>query len=173
MSFSLYDAVVPSNIQTLSALVGVLGKAEVFCSEGGRSETDLIDARLAPDMLPFGYQVKSCVVHSAGALEGASAGSFSPDKSSWPTDFAGLRQLLQQTIARLNELDHTAIDALIDRDTTFIADEFKLPFTAANFLLSFAQPNFYFHATTAYAILRVKGVQLGKRDFIGLPRVKQ
>ena len=173
MSFSLYDAVVPSNLQILTALDGVLGKAEAFCGEHGRSQADLVDARLAPDMFPLGYQVKSCVVHSVGGLEGASAGSFSPDTSTWPTDFAGLRQLLRGAVARLNGLDRTTVDALIDSDTTFIAGEFRLPFTSANFLLSFSQPNFYFHATTAYAILRAEGVPLGKRDFLGLPRIKQ
>lgn len=172
MSFSLYDAVVPSNVQILSALDGVLGKAEAFCSEQGRPEADLINARLAPDMFPLGYQVKSCVVHSVGGLEGARVGRFSPDSSAWPTDFAGLRQLLQGAVARLNELDRTAVDALVYCDTSFIAGEFTLPFTGANFLLSFSQPNFYFHATTAYAILRAEGLQLVKRDFLGLPRIK-
>ena len=58
-------------------------------------------------------------------------------------------------------------------DTNFVFGETKLPFTGANFLLSFSQPNFYFHATTAYAILRAQGVSLGKRDFLGTPRLKR
>jgi len=173
MSFSLYDAVVPSNLQILGAIDTLLDKAEAFCAEQGRSEADLIDARLAPDMLPFGYQVKSCAAHSHGGIEGVRAGSFSPDRSPWPTDFAGLHSVVQTASTSLNEIDREAFDALADNDTHFAFGETRLPFTGANFLLSFSQPNFYFHATTAYAILRAQGVKLGKRDYLGIPRTKR
>jgi uncharacterized protein len=126
-----------------------------------------------PDMLPLGYQVKSCAAHSIGGIEGVKAGSFSPDMSPWPTDFAGLHGVLQKAMASLNALDREAFDALADNDCQFAFGETKLPFTGANFLLSFSQPNFYFHATTAYAILRAQGVKLGKRDFMGMPRIKR
>ena len=69
MPISFYDAVVPSSLQVLRALDGVLAKAAAFCAEQGRAEADLIDARLAPDMFPLGYQVKSCAVHSVRAIE--------------------------------------------------------------------------------------------------------
>ena len=173
MPFSLYDAVVPSNVQILKAIDALLDKAEAFCKEQGRTEADLIDARLAPDMLPFGYQVKSCAAHSIGGIEGVKAGSFSPDMAPWPTDFASLHKVLQGAVASLTAMDRDAIDALAENDTQFAFGETKLPFTGANFLLSFSQPNFYFHATTAYAILRAQGVKLGKRDFMGMPRIKQ
>ena len=91
MPISLYDAVVPSNLQILGAIDALLDKAEAFCGEKGMAAADLIDARLAPDMLPFGYQVKSCAAHSVGGIEGVRAGSFSPDMTPWPTDFAGLQ----------------------------------------------------------------------------------
>ncbi|MFM9936556.1 MAG: DUF1993 family protein [Novosphingobium sp.] len=172
MSFSLYDAVVPTNLQTLGAIDALLVKAEAFCAEHGRAEAELIDARLAPDMLPFGYQVKSCVTHSVGAVEGVKAGSFSPDLAAWPTDFAGLHAKLQGAIADLNSIDRDAFDALGDNDTLFSFGEMRLPFTGANFLLSFSQPNFFFHAATAYAILRAQGVKVGKGDFLGRPRLK-
>jgi hypothetical protein len=172
MSFSLYDAVVPSNLQILAAIDALLDKAAAFCTEQGRSEADLIDARLAPDMLPFGYQVKSCVGHSVGAIAGVRAGSFAPDRSAWPTDFAGLHAAIQAAIAALKAVDRDSFDALAEADTQFIIGESRMPFTGANFLLSFAQPNFYFHATTAYAILRAQGVRIGKRDFMGMPRIK-
>ena len=173
MPFSLYDAVVPSNLQILSAIDALLDKAEAFCAEQDRSESDLIEARLAPDMLPFGYQVKSCAVHSIGGIEGVKAGSFSPDMSPWPTDLAGLHAVLQGAVASLNGVDRDALDAMAENDTQFAFGETKLPFTGANFLLSFSQPNFYFHATTAYAILRAQGLKLGKRDFLGTPRIKR
>jgi len=173
MTFSLYDAVVPSNIQILGAIDALLDKAQAFCTEQGRAESDLIDARLAPDMLPFGYQVKSCAGHSVGGIEGVRAGSFSPDRSAWPTEFAGLHDVLRTAIATLKGLDRDSFDTLADADTQFAFGETLLPFTGANFLLSFSQPNFYFHATTAYAILRAQGVQVGKRDFMGTPRIKR
>ncbi|MGH8260966.1 MAG: DUF1993 family protein, partial [Steroidobacteraceae bacterium] len=70
MTISLYDATIPSYRQTLGAVAGLLLKAESFCSEKSLAPTDLIQARLAPDMLPFAYQVKSTAVHSLGAIEG-------------------------------------------------------------------------------------------------------
>lgn len=173
MPFSLYEAVIPSQLQILGALDALLDKAKSFCTEQDRAEKDLIEARLAPDMLPFGYQVKSCAAHSAGGIEGVRAGAFSPDMSPWPTDFDGLHSVLRAAIGNLNEIDRDACEALAEKDTEFAFGETRLPFTGANFLLSFSQPNFYFHATTAYAILRAQGVKLGKRDFIGMPRIKQ
>ncbi len=173
MPFSLYDAVVPSNIQILEALDQVLQKAKSFCVERGSPEAEMIDARLAPDMQPLGYQVKSCAVHSIGAVEGAQAGSFSPDWSAWLTDFDGLREVLQRAGAGLHALDRDRVDGLTGTDMNIVAGERKLPFNSANFLLSFSQPNFYFHATTAYAILRAQGVDLAKRDFLGTIRANR
>lgn len=169
--FSLYDAVVPSNLQILGAVDRLIDKAAAFCTEQGRAEADLIDARLAPDMLPFGYQVKACTSHSLGGIAGVRAGEFTPDRSAWPTDFAGLHHVVQAAIAELQAIDRDAFDALAGRETRFVFGETVMPFAGANFLLSFSQPNFYFHATTAYAILRAQGVKLGKRDFMGIPRI--
>jgi hypothetical protein len=124
-------------------------------------------------MLPFGYQVKSAVAHSVGAIAGTRAGSFSPDMTPWPTDFAGLHAAVRGAIAELQAIDRDTFDALAEADTHFVFGQTRMPFTGANFLLSFSQPNFYFHATTAYAILRAQGVKIGKRDFMGMPRMKR
>ena len=172
MSFSLYDAVVPSNLQILASVDALLDKAEAFAAERGIAPDALINAKLADDMLPFGYQVKSCAVHSVGGIEGVRCGTFSPDMSPWPTDFAGLHTLLRGAITTLEAIDRETFDVLAENDTKFEFGTFVMPFTGANFLLSFSQPNFYFHATTAYAILRAQGVPLGKRDFMGMPRMK-
>jgi hypothetical protein len=173
MPISLYDAVVPSNLQILRAVDALLDKAEAFCAEQGRTASEMIDARLAPDMLPLGYQVKSCAAHSVGAIAGVRAGHFAPDLTPWPTDFAGLHAAIQGAIAELSALAPAEFEALGENDTLFAFGEMKLPFTGTNFLLSFAQPNFYFHATTAYAILRAQGVKVGKGDFMGMPRIKR
>lgn len=171
MTLSLYDAVIPSNLQILGAVDGLIDKAEAFASEKGMAPAALIDARLAPDMLPFGYQVKSVAEHSIGGIEGVRGGNFSPSMTPWPTDFVGLHAKVQGAIAALETVDRTEFDALADKDTQFSMGEMRMPFSGAQFLLSFSQPNFYFHATTAYAILRAQGVKLGKRDFLGKLRM--
>jgi hypothetical protein len=173
MMLSLYDAVIPSNIQILGAIDGLLDKAESFATERGIAPETLIGAKLAPDMLPFGYQVKACTDHSIGGVEGVRGGSFSPSRKSWPTDFAGLHELVRGAIEELRAVDRAEVDALTDKDTQFSIGETKLPFTGGQFLLSFSQPNFYFHATTAYGILRAQGLVIGKRDFIGQLRIKR
>ncbi len=173
MNLSLYAATIPSYIQVVGAVAGLLSKAEAFCQEKGIAPEEIIQAHLAPDMLPFTYQVKSTAVHSMGAIEGVRKGSFSPDMTTPPADFAGLKALLDRTQASLQALDPAEIDAFVGRDARFTFGERNIDFTAENFLLSFSQPNFYFHATTAYDILRWKGVALSKRDFIGRLRMKQ
>ena len=172
MTLSLYSAVVPNYVQILGAVRRLLDKAEAHCVETGCDPDDLQKARLAEDMLPFGYQVKSCSAHSIGAIEGVRAGVFSPDMTPWPTSFEGLREAIDHALAAVEALDPDEINGFVGRDMRFTMGEMTMPFTAEDFLLSFSQPNFYFHATTAYDILRWKGVKLGKRDFMGRPRLK-
>lgn len=172
MAFSLYTAVVPSYLQLLEAVAGLLGKAERFCAEHGLAPEDFVQARLAEDMLPFAYQVKSTAVHSLGAIEGVRKGVFSPDTSTPPADFVALNARIAETIAALRAIDPAEIEAFIGRDVRFAFGDRHIDFVAEEFLLSFSQPNFYFHATTTYDILRWKGVPLTKRDFMGMPRMK-
>ena len=172
MSFSLYAATIPGFHQTLGAVAGLITKAEAFCQEKGVAADDLIQARLAADMLPFTYQVKSAAVHSIGAIEGLRKGVFSPDRTEPPADFAALKALIARTLAAVDAIDAAEIDAFIGKDMRFAMGDFKIYFTAENFLLSFSLPNFYFHATTAYDILRWKGVRIGKLDYLGSLRKK-
>lgn len=172
MAFSLYAATVPSYQQILEAVIGLLGKAEAFCAEKGMAHQDIIQARLAADMQPFAYQVKSTAVHSLGAIEGVRRGVFSPDTTLPPESFAELKARLVATLAALESVEPAEIDSFVGRDMRFAFGERHLDFTAENFLLSFSQPNFYFHATTTYDILRWKGVPIGKRDFTGKTRKK-
>ena len=173
MPFSLYAATIPSYRQILGAVGGLLDKAEAFCAEKGIAPGDILQARLADDMLPFAYQVKSTAVHSLGAIEGIRNGSFSPDKTPPPESFAMLKARIAETLAGIETIDPAEVDGFVGRDMRFVLGEHHMPFTAENFLLSFSQPNFYFHATTAYDILRWKGVPLGKRDFMGTLRIKK
>jgi uncharacterized protein len=172
MAFSLYAATVPSYRQILDAVSGLLGKAEAFCTDKRIAPHDIIQARLAEDMLPFAYQVKSTAVHSLGAIEGVRRGVFSPDTTPPPETFAALKARIAETLVALEAIEAAEIDAFVGRDMRFTFGDRSIDFTAENFLLSFSQPNFYFHATTTYDILRWKGVPLGKRDFTGKTRAK-
>jgi hypothetical protein len=172
MAFSLYAATIPSYRQILGAVAALLVKADSFCTEKGVAPQDIIHARLADDMQPFAYQIKSTAVHSLGAIEGVRKGVFSPDMTVPPDTFAGLTARINDTITALERIDASEIESFIGRDVRFVFGERHVDYAAENFLLSFSQPNFYFHATTTYDILRWKGLQIGKRDFIGQTRKK-
>jgi hypothetical protein len=172
MPFSLYAATVANYRQILGSVSGLLDKAETFVSEKGLAPQDIIQARLAADMLPFAYQVKSAAVHSLGAIEGVRKGVFSPDTTVPPETFAALKARIAETLAALETITASEVDGFVGRDMRFAFGDRHIDFTAEDFLLSFSQPNFYFHAATVYDILRWKGVPLGKRDFIGRLRTK-
>jgi hypothetical protein len=172
MTFSLYAATVPAYQQTLGAMTGLLATAETFCAEKNLAPEAIIEARLAEDMLPFAYQVKSTAVHSLGSIEGVRRGVFSPDMTPPPQTFAALKSRIAETLTALAAISQAEVDGFIGRDMRFEFGERRLPFTAEDFLLSFSLPNFYFHAATAYDILRWKGARIGKRDYMGRLRLK-
>ena len=173
MTFSLYAATVPTYRQILGAVSVLLGTAEAFCIDKGIDPRDIIQARLAEDMLPFAYQVKSTVVHSLGAIEGVRRGVFFPDTTPPPENFAALKTRIAETLAALEAIEAAEVDAFIGRDMRFAFGDRHIDYTAEDFLLSFSQPNFYFHAATVYDILRWKGIPIGKRDFMGRTRKKK
>ncbi len=173
MSFTLYAATVPAYLQTLGALGGLIQKADAHCTAKGIAPEELIQARLAPDMFPFAYQVKSVKVHTLGAIHGVRKGVFSPDRTASPDSFAAMRTLIEDAVRELETVTPEEVESFIGRDMRFEFGETRMDFTAENFLLSFSQPNYYFHATTAYDILRWKGLEIGKRDFMGRPRLKK
>jgi hypothetical protein len=170
--FSLYAATVPSYQQILGAVSGLLDKTETFCATKSLAPSEIIQARLAQDMLPFAYQVKSTVVHSIGSIEGVRRGVFSPDMTPPPESFAALKVCVAEALTALASIPAVEVDGFMGKDMRFSFGDRHIDFTAENFLLSFSQPNFYFHATTAYDILRWKGVTIGKRDFVGRLRIK-
>jgi hypothetical protein len=169
MPLSLHAATIPSKLQILGAGLGWLDKAE-SC---GIPEQGLVQAKLVDDMLPFAYQVKSMAVHSQGAIEGVRAGVFRPRFGEpHPASFGEMRVLLSDAIAFLNGVTEDEMEGFIGQDMRFEIGEKKLPFTAEDFLLTFSQTNFYFHAVTAYGVLRAKGVAVGKLDYLGALRIK-
>lgn len=172
MPISLYDAFVPSCLQVIGSVRGLVDKAEAHCSSTGCAPEEIIEARLYGDMLPFSYQVKSVAVHGFGAIKGVRSGVFSPDMTTPPASFAEMRAVLDSATAGLGTVTAEELEDLIGRETIFSipAINLELTFTVENFLLSFSQPNFYFHATTAYGILRHNGLDIGKKNFLGAMR---
>jgi len=122
--------------------------------------------------LPFRFQVIAVAHHSLGAIQGAQAGVFKPPAGPMDQDYAGLQKLIADTRASLAKVTRESVEALQGKDVVFELGKNKLPFTAEGFLMSFSMPNLHFHATTAYDILRIKGVPLGKRDYMGPLRMK-
>lgn len=171
MPISLHEAFVPSCQQILAAGQALIDKAEAHCAEHGIAPAAIIGAQLAPDMAPVPFQVFSMAHHSMGAIEGVRAGRFSPARPAPEQDFASLKAMLTEAAAGLAALDPAELDTHIGKPVVFSLGAMEMPFKAENFLLSFSQPNFYFHATTFYDILRNAGVKIGKRDFTGMPRV--
>lgn len=172
MSISLHAAIVPTQLQMLGAMLALIEKAQGWCAEQGVAEAELLDRRIAPDMYSLAYQFKSIAVHSLGAIEGVRAGHFSPDTSTLPDSFAPLAARLRAAQDALATIDPAEMEGFIGRDMMFVIGERQIGFEAQDFLLSFSQPNFYFHCTTAYAILRGAGMPIGKVDFLGRPRRK-
>jgi hypothetical protein len=172
MAVSLYDLSVTNYLQTLGAVEGFVAKSLTHFTDNKVDANEVADVRLAPDMLPFRFQIHSTVHHSLGAIRGVQTGVFAPPPPVPALDFAGLHKQVSEAREELQKLKPDEVNGLAGKDMVFQMRDNKLPFTAEGFLLSFSLPNFYFHATTAYDILRSKGVPLGKRDFLGRLRMK-
>lgn len=172
MPFSLYHATVGAYLQILPSVAGLVTKAEAHCAEHGLAAEALTGASLAPDMWPFAKQVFECGHHSARAIEGVRAGVFSPEFDPAPTDFAALHKQIADARAMLEGIDPAEIDGMVGRDMRFEFGTRRMDFTAEDFLLTFSMPNFFFHSTAAYAVLRNQGLKVGKLDYMGRPRLK-
>jgi hypothetical protein len=161
MTFSIYDASAPVFVNMLKDMRAWLDKAAAE-----RPEADLLEARLAPDMkpLPAQYQMASDSAKNAIArLCGIEAPSMADDEAS----FAELKQRCDRTVAFIESADRDALAASGDREVELLfPNGMGYRFTGRAYLTGFALPNFFFHATTAYAILRASGVTLGKPDFL-------
>jgi hypothetical protein len=172
MTISFHEASVGTYLQILNGASGVLEKGLNYFSENGIDPQSIVDARVASDMLPFSFQVHAISHHSLGALEGMKSGVFKPPGPKEPHSYEQLQATVTNTIAALKALSRDEVNALEGKDVVFEMRGMKMPFTTNGFLFSFSLPNFYFHATTAYDILRSKGAPLGKRDFMGSMRMK-
>jgi hypothetical protein len=166
MAITLYDLSVGCFLQTLGGVEGFLAKGLAHFKEKGVDPNEIVETRLFPDMAPFRFQIVAVAHHSAGALQGATAGAFAPPAAS-TADYAGLQKMVTDARTSLEALKPEEVNALEGKDVIFSVRDMKMPFKAEGFLQSFSLPNFHFHATTAYDILRHKGVPIGKRDYLG------
>lgn len=171
MALALYELCVPAYLQTLGAVSNVLATGARHAAENDIDLKELIEYRMRDDMLPFSFQVISVWHHSLGAIEGIKAGEFAPPPKVEGVDYARLQGLVAEASEALQSESADAINALADKPLVFKVGGNEIPFTTTNFIQSFSLPNFYFHATTTYAILRMHGVPLGKMDYLGALRV--
>jgi len=167
MSFSMSQASLPGFEIGLNALSAVLDKAEAYAAAKKIDSSVLLNSRLSPDMFTLARQVQ---VAADQAKNGSArlAGVEAPRYEDNETTMDQLKARLAKTVAYLKTLDPKQIDASADREITFpLGPTNKGHMKGDDYLNHFVLPNFYFHITAAYAILRHCGVDIGKRDFLG------
>jgi uncharacterized protein len=169
MSVSMYTVSVPVFLQHLNGLSTVLDKAATWAAARKVNETDLLNMRLSPDMFNLARQVRAATDHAAnaaGRLAGKELLKFANDE----TTIAQLKDRIAKTIDYLKNIKQSEIDGAESKEIsiTFPSGQTR-QFTGQGLLLGTSLPNFYFHATTAYDIIRQCGVEIGKRDFMGAP----
>ena len=165
MSLSLYDASVPVFRRGLTILPVLLDKAEAHAAETGVTLASYVEARLAPDMLTLAGQVQRAsdtAKFGASRLTGRDAPSFADEE----TTFDQLRERCARTIAFLDTVAPADFEGSAARSISFGGTP-KWTLPGDRYLVQFALPNFFFHVTTAYGILRHSGVPVGKRDYLG------
>ena len=172
MATSFYDLSVPTFLQTVSAVGGFLDRAVAHCVATGADPDDFVDARLFDDMAPFHFQIECVAHHSVWGLEAVRNGVFAPPALVGSMPFADLRAMIAQAELALMALTPDEVDGWSGKTLDLQIGPRRLAFTAETFLLSFSLPNFHFHAVTAYDILPVRGVPLGKRDYEGRLRTR-
>jgi uncharacterized protein len=162
----MYTASVPVFIQHLNGLSSVLDKAAAYAAARKINEADLLNMRLSPDMFNLTRQVRAATdqaANTAGRLSGKELLKFANDE----TTIAQLKERITKTIAYLKSVKASEVDGTEGKDISIASPNGNRQFTGQSLLLGNALPNFYFHATTAYDIIRQCGVELGKGDFMG------
>ena len=166
MPLSMSQASVPLFVQGLNALSGVLRKAEDHATARKIDPVVLLQARLFPDMLPMVRQVQIAGDFAKGTLARL-AGEEAPSYPDEEASFEALQARMERTLAYVGSVAPQKIDGSETRTITLKIAGQSMDFEGQPYLLHFALPNFFFHLTTAYNILRHNGVEIGKRDFIG------
>ena len=157
MSIKINQASLETYKQILPAALQILNKAKAHFEETGTDLEDIVQARLYEDMAPFSFQVFSIVHHSVGALNALKSGEFGPPNMPENLDFAALHSLLEEAVNDLKNFSADEVDACSEQEVLFKMGSIEWPFSADSFILSFSLPNFYFHVTTMYDMLRLRG----------------
>src|ERR1700730_149557 len=165
MPISMYHASVPVFLQLLGGLKGVIEKAEATATAKKWEENTLLNWRLYPDMFTFARQVRQASEHAFGA--GRAAGVAVPELPAIDNSLAEMKARIDKTIDFLKGLRADQLDGREDAQVTITQGGQPRNFRAQVYLYHLAMPNFYFHITTAYNILRSLGIDIGKRDFMG------
>jgi len=166
MPLTMYQATVPAFLKTLNACSAILDKAEADAAARKIDQATLLDYRLAPDMFPLSKQLQ-LVTDFAKGTAARLAGVEVPKYEDSEKTIAEFKARIAKTAAFVRGFKPGAIDGSETRSITIPIGGQPTTFTGQDYLVSFALPNFYFHATAAYAILRHCGVNIGKRDYLG------
>lgn len=161
MSFGLYDASAPIFLRALTTLSALMDKALAQ----GFDESALLHARLAPDMRPFPNQIQLASDSAKGAVARLT-GTENPSMADTEASFAELKARIEATMAFIRSVDRSAYEGGEDRDVVLKFPGGEQHFKGGAYLAEFALPNFFFHVTMAYALLRAAGVEIGKRDYL-------
>ena len=166
MPFSMYAASAPRFVHMLNNLTALLDKAQAHVDAKKLDPSALTTFRLFPDMYPLARQIQIACDVSKGAV-GRLGGVEVPKHEDTEQTIAELKARIAKTIAYINSVKPEPIDASADKSITVKLGKQEYTFTGMQYLLNFAYPNFYFHVTTVYNILRHNGVEIGKKDFNG------
>jgi hypothetical protein len=166
MSVSMFTASVPVYTQFLTSLSNVLKKGAAHAEAKKIDPVVFVTGRIAPDMLPLSAQVQIATDHVKGSLSRL-AGVEAPKFEDTEKSFDDLQARIQKTLDYVKTFKPAQIDGTEGKEIVLTFGTQKFPFNGQTYLIQFALPNFYFHTTMAYAILRHNGVEIGKRDFMG------
>lgn len=163
---SLYDVTIPAFLRGFANLSAIIDKARAYAREQGIAESTLTEARLIEDMAPFTAQIQRCSDTAKGLAVriGQVETVAMPDEE---VTFDDLRARIDKTVAFLKSVPRESFDGRDDAEVMLPTPGGDIAFTGASYAIGFAIPNFYFHLTTAYALLRMKGVAVGKIDYLG------
>jgi hypothetical protein len=168
MIVSMYHASTPLFIRFLTSLSDVLGKAAAHASARNIDPATLLNMRLYPDMYTLAQQVQQATVYAVSGVA-RPAGIERPELGGGETSFSELQARIAKAISFLKSVSPDRLDGTDDKDITIVFHGADKIFKAQDYLLSFCLPSFYFHCTTAFAILRHCGIEIGKADFMGVP----
>ncbi|MRG55427.1 hypothetical protein SAMN05428967_1372 [Phyllobacterium sp. YR620] len=166
MALNMYTISVPAYLRGFAVLASLIEKAEAYAEEKKINPTVLVNARLAPDMLSLAGQIQRAsdtAKATIGRLTTLEIPKFADEEAS----LADLRERIAKTVAFLESVDAGALDGAETKDVVLSAGQLKVTLSGEEYVQKFALPNFYFHVTTAYDILRHNGLQVGKLNYIG------